>query len=66
MEEQGRSVQKQQVELLLNLPVPTDKHSLQQGLGMLGFNTEFIDMSAAKPWSLSWYLKKGPEWQWSP
>ncbi|CAM4527541.1 unnamed protein product [Caretta caretta] len=62
--QEGCSPNQQRVELILNLPAPTDITALRSFLGMVNFSRDFIEGILEKAAPLHELLKKGTEWTW--
>lgn len=62
--QEGKSRNKNRVELITKLPIPRDVSALRSFLGLTGFSREFNEnyVGIARP--LYRLLKKGTSWQW--
>lgn len=64
--EEGRSLEKQRVELIQRVSAPADATTLRSFLALLRFSREFIEGYAEKAAPLCHLLKKDTPWEWGP
>ncbi|XP_072718425.1 protein NYNRIN-like [Ciconia boyciana] len=64
--EEGRSLEKQRVELIQKVSAPADATTLRSFLALLRFSREFIEGYAEKAAPLCHLLKKDTPWEWGP
>ncbi|GAB0187988.1 protein NYNRIN-like [Grus japonensis] len=64
--EEGRSLEKQRVELIQKVSAPADATTLRSFLALLRFSREFVEGYAEKAAPLCHLLKKDTPWEWGP
>ncbi|XP_068799027.1 protein NYNRIN-like [Struthio camelus] len=64
--EEGRSLEKQRVELIQKVSAPADVTTLRSFLALVRFSREFIEGYAEKAAPLCKLLKKDTPWEWGP
>lgn len=64
--EEGRSLEKQRVELIQKVSAPADATTLRSFLALLRFSREFIEGYVEKAAPLCHLLKKDTPWEWGP
>lgn len=64
--EEGRSLEKQRVELIQKMSAPSDVTTLRSFLSLLRLCREFIEGYAEKATPLCHLLKKNTPWEWGP
>ncbi|KAJ7403867.1 hypothetical protein WISP_148925 [Willisornis vidua] len=64
--EEGRSLEKQRVELIQKMSAPSDATTLRSFLTLLRLYREFIEGYAEKAAPLCHLLKKNTPWEWGP
>lgn len=64
--EEGRSLEKQRVELIQKVSAPADVTTLRSFLALVRFSREFVEGYAEKAAPLCKLLKKDTPWEWGP